>query len=475
MRWPGTKMASHLTIRNVTPIALDLKVIERYTGFLGGSNPIHAIGHMASNVTTMVGMNFTSGPSAAKIAENAQHFAHEETSIRIQPFDLVTTEKSITDRGVNDVLRLTFDAEGQRYRVDVPVPERHSNVLTPLVPDPQFRFTAVYVPDDSFLAIYSSANLDSWMAEMQDDTTLSALSIPGTHNSPTCYRALPSVRCQAVTPREQLDNGVRFFDVRVQPEHPTDASKDGLILVHGVFPISMTGSKSFRALVNDVHAFLAAHPSETVVMSVKREGSGPHTDAHLAALLRTHYARDPDRWWTTPRIPRLAEARGKIVLLRRFVLDHGQRTDWAVDGTGWAYNTPRDECRHVVVQDLCEVLHAPDIDRKIQAATEFLTRVGGAEAAADGASNHLPRFQLNFLSASNFWRVGCWPERIAMKLNPAVVRHLVVRHGVEVPGADWSTGVVVCDWVGDRGDWDLVRCIVGMNSKLLVRQREMAS
>jgi 1-phosphatidylinositol phosphodiesterase len=464
-------MAPHLTIRNVTPIALELKVIERFTGFVGGSNPIQRIGHLASNVTSMVGLNFTSGPSAARIAENAQHFAHEETSIRIQPFGLATTENSITDRGGNDVLRLTFDAEGQRYRVDVPVPERHSNVLTPLVLDPRFHFTAVYVPEDSFLAIYNSANLDSWMAEMQDSTPLSALSIPGTHNSPTCHRALPSVRCQAVTPRQQLDNGVRFFDVRVQPEHPTDPASDALVLVHGVFPISLTGTKSFRALVTDVHAFLAAHPSETVVMSVKREGSGPSTDTHLAAVLRTHYARDSKQWWTAPRIPRLAEARGKIVLLRRFGLDRGRDGDWAVDGTGWAYNTPRDECRHVVVQDLCEVLHTQGVERKIQAAIEFLARVSGC--SNDGS----PRFQLNFLSASNFWRVECWPERIAMKLNPAVVRHLVVRHGIEGPGADsdWSTGVVVCDWVGDRGDWDLVRCIVGMNSKLLVRQRGRAS
>jgi len=34
------------------------------------------------------------------------------------------------------------------------------------------------------------------------------------------------------------------------------------------------------------------------------------------------------------------------------------------------------------------------------------------------------------------------------------------------PKGDGSTGIVVCDWVGLNGDWDLVRCIVGMNVKL---------
>jgi len=35
---------------------------------------------------------------------------------------------------------------------------------------------------------------------------------------------------------------------------------------------------------------------------------------------------------------------------------------------------------------------------------------------------------------------------------------------------DGSTGIVVCDWVGNNEDWDLVRCVVGMNSKLEFRE-----
>jgi 1-phosphatidylinositol phosphodiesterase len=31
---------------------------------------------------------------------------------------------------------------------------------------------------------------------------------------------------------------------------------------------------------------------------------------------------------------------------------------------------------------------------------------------------------------------------------------------------DGATGVVVADWVGVDGDWDLVRCIMGMNARL---------
>lgn len=66
--------------------------------------------------------------------------------------------------------------------------------------------------------------------------------------------------------------------------------------------------------------------------------------------------------------------------------------------------------------------------------------------------------------------IGCWPSRIAAKLNPAVLNHICIKHVLE-EDADWSCGIVVCDYVGDGGDWDLVRAIVGMNSKLMARQR----
>ena len=36
---------------------------------------------------------------------------------------------------------------------------------------------------------------------------------------------------------------------------------------------------------------------------------------------------------------------------------------------------------------------------------------------------------------------------------------------------DGCTGIVVCDWVGEDGDWDLVRAIVGMNSRVLMKEQ----
>jgi 1-phosphatidylinositol phosphodiesterase len=180
----------------------------------------------------------------------------------------------------------------------------------------------------------------------------------------------------------------------------------------------------------------------------------------------------------------LGEARGKIVLLRRFMLDEPLKHEWDGKGWGidahiWADNTPCATCPSgdVCVQDFYEVKEPPSIEQKIVYAKAQLERSGCcdfSEISSQGqqqAGNKKEPLYVNFLSASNFWNVNTWPEKIAAAVNPAVVEHLCREHMVGPDGrtkqGDWSTGIVVCDWVGLDGDWDLVRCIVGMNAKLL--------
>ncbi|KAK4964253.1 hypothetical protein LTR66_012392, partial [Elasticomyces elasticus] len=294
--------APPLTIRNLTSTPLELKLIERFE-----TRTHHGLSSFTHNITSLA-----SNATAPRLADNAESFARQDVDVHLDPFATQNTDIKTSERSPSEILRLTFEQDGQRYRLDTPTPGSASDVLVPLTPDPRRQYTAVYLPDTSFLTVYSSANLQSWMKELADATPISALSIPGTHNSPTHHKALPSVRCQAVSPREQLDNGVRFFDIRVKPENPNDPADDRLELVHGVFPISLTGPKHFRKLVDQVQDFLRQNPSETLIMSIKREGPGQATDQQLSCILRDHYAGDTAQWYTEPRQPSLGEARGKI-------------------------------------------------------------------------------------------------------------------------------------------------------------------
>ena len=472
-------MSSPLLVRNLTYVPLILSAIERYEAPESlEHNKQKLLGSLKSNFTGRRGPS----PTASSLAERAQSFAKQNVDILIDTSATQQTDIEATQRSSSDILRVTFEADGQQYRIDIPSPKAESQTLVPLVPDPKFDFTGVFHPQESHLAIYNTSNLDCWMQHLKDATPLSALSIPGTHNSPTCHRALPSVRCQAVSPRKQLDNGVRFFDIRVQPEAPNSRN---LALVHSVFPISLTGSKQFRDLLGDIFKFLSEKPSESLIMSIKREGTGNMSDQQLGRILRDHYTSGGDalRWYVDPAIPTLGQVRGKIVLLRRFAIDDGLHAEhdgrgWAVDAENWADNTPNDLHGSVCVQDFYEVLETENIEKKVGFVREHLDRAADCICHLPGITtdkdNPVPPqpFYLNFLSASNFWKKGCWPEKIAEKLNRAVMRRLCCEHASQTQG-DGGTGIVVCDWVGEGGDWDIVRCIVGMNSRLLVREMSL--
>lgn len=468
-----------ITIRNVTANPLEVKLVERFEPHGASSSPIDHLTTTFANLTNSVGItNNVTRAAVPKLQEGAEPFTRQDVNIRIEPFQTVQTDIKNFDRSDKERIRLTFHTDQSgRHQMYCPVPtSEDSHTLAALDPEPKFRFTGIYLSQRSFAAIYNSTDLAHWMGSLPDGTPLSALSIPGTHNSPTYQPAPPSVRCQAVSPLDQLRNGVRFFDLRVQVTNPDDPNSDKLTLVHSVFPISLTGPKYFRDLYNTIVDFLRDNPSETLIVSLKREGTGNGTDQQLSQVLKRHYT-NPERWFTEPRLPTLGEVRGRIVLLRRFDLDEPLKGEW--DGKGWGIdahvwedNTPCNTCPSgmVCVQDFYEVLETENIDKKIEYCNAHLERSGACCFPREGLEHRdVPPLHVNFLSASNFWKVGTWPEKIAAKVNPACVEHLCQRHmeGKREDEGDWSTGIVVTDWVGLDGDWDLVRCVVGMNAKLL--------
>ncbi|ETS87512.1 hypothetical protein PFICI_01340 [Pestalotiopsis fici W106-1] len=454
-----------LTIRNLTATPLELKVVEHF-----GGEPRN--GNFKSRITGIFNSTSTSPNGDGDPKER------RDVSIPIPCFETRKTDQ-VKAPGKDELLRLTFESEGHRYQVDIPSFSRRSTVLKKLDDGPR-EYTAVFVVAAGCLAIFSSANLASWMRELRDDWPLAALSIPGTHNSPTCHVALPSVRCQAVNVREQLDNGVRFFDIRVQ----TNPDNSDLILVHSAFPISLTGSKYFQDMLNDIYAFLDANRSETLVMSIKREGTGRGTDQQLSKYLRERYCSDGNKWFTEPRLPHLGEARGKIVLFRRYGNDasldqeHGGR-GFGLDASDWPDNCANELSGgpHIArVQDFYEITQGHNISKKVDLARAHLERAGEPICPPAADRPEYTPFFINFLSASNFFNANCWPEKIAAKVNPAIIEYLCTAHAEQGKGpnnlgiGDGCTGIVVTDWVGQAGDWDLIRCIVGWNARLQLKQ-----
>ena len=137
------------------------------------------------------------------------------------------------------------------------------------------------------------------------------------------------------------------------------------------------------------------------------------------------------------------------------------------------------------------------IPEKIRHCNDHLVRAAACQHHIPGvttdAVNPVPPSPLflNFLSASNFWNRGCWPGNIAKVVNRGMEEWICAAHGLEdapattkhpdhvesssgqgvrrKKGGDGSTGVVVMDNVGENGDWDLVKLIVGMNVGVLMK------
>lgn len=463
-------MEQNLTIRNLTSLPI---LIERYE-IHDRIQPIQSGGRF-TNISHNVTSLFTSNSKAPSLAcRTASSF-----SLRIEACS--TCKVPIAPANLpQQILSLFLSVEEQQYQVNILHARCHSQYLMRVDgrQDPDHKHITFYHPDHHHLLFAYRNSYKSWMQSLRDDSPLSCLSIPGTHNSPTYHKALPSVRCQCVPVREQLRKGIRFLDIRVQPLHHGLPLRAPILLVHSVFPISLTGQHYFRSLVNEVLQFLEENPSETIIMSVKREGTGSCSDEHLSRILHLHYAHDDRKWFTAPRIPYLGEVRGKIVLFRRFRLDHSLAsqwggTGWGIDASIWADNVPHSICPSgdVCFQDFYEVLETHNITEKIGFSIDHLKRAAGSEPPMTNAACHGKQpFHINFLTASNFWKMGCWPDRIAAQINPAIVEYLCLQHNNPIdedrPKGIGSTGIVICDWVGDKGNWDIVRCVIGMNAPL---------
>ena len=154
-----------------------------------------------------------------------------------------------------------------------------------------------------------------WMSRLDDGLLLSEITLPGTHDSATQYVQLAWFsKCQSNSIGGQLDAGYRYLDIRL------GADGKQLQLMHGFTKCktSAFGSSLYLdEVLEQCYAFLDAHPTETVVFAVKQE-HGDESVAAFEGLLDAYVQDSPAHWLLTDTIPTLGDARGKLVLMRRY-------------------------------------------------------------------------------------------------------------------------------------------------------------
>jgi len=164
------------------------------------------------------------------------------------------------------------------------------------------------------------------MGALDAHKSLSRLSIPGTHNTGALYEPFYGTsKCQDLTISDQLAIGVRYLDIRCR--HIDNA----FAIYHG--PISQ--HLTFAAVVTACIDFLADNPTECVVMSVNEESIPSRNTRTFEETFAAYVAEHPERWELGTITPTLDEAKGKIVLLRRFPADSCLK---GIDASRWPVN-----------------------------------------------------------------------------------------------------------------------------------------
>lgn len=146
-----------------------------------------------------------------------------------------------------------------------------------------------------------------WMAAVPDGTPLGALSIPGTHDTlaihgglaPWAYEAQEDHGDSAQTLTAQADAGIRALDIRVR-------------VIGGAFAVHHTDvyqNANFDDVLTRAQAFLAAHPTETLLMNLHGECDADTTEGGSGSSSIGHCADDPA---TTTQADRIAIFQGYV-------------------------------------------------------------------------------------------------------------------------------------------------------------------
>ena len=192
--------------------------------------------------------------------------------------------------------------------------------------DSPFLFSEGY--QDSIIVAYDLPTpATDWLSMVKDGTKVCKLSIPGTHDTMTGMGFYQPVLkfvfnmtaiSQVSSLEEQMNSGLRFFDIRPVVSTDTIAKKKILRLTHGISELDIT----FEWTIDQLQAYLKAHPSEFFIAKLQFD-NGFEDQKDLYSLLSDvlHMSKYKGLFiedWR-PDIT-VGEMRGKILWLSRYDL-----------------------------------------------------------------------------------------------------------------------------------------------------------
>lgn len=291
-----------------------------------------------------------------------------------------------------------------------------------------------------------------WMKYVDDNKYLDELSIPGTHDSGTCSvdndtePQSSQAKCQQDYIPTQLLEGIRYFDIRLgRNDENGDPGID-----HGrCYLLKKDGGfMHLSDVIGYFKTFLNENPSETLIMLASR-GNDEATDESVTTAFAKVMHDNPDLFYTSSRIPTLNEVRGKIVLLRRFVLAGNSVSShtWGLDLTQWD-----NKIKAHSGQSMCLVQDARGFETTGNAGDKepYCTKVYAQDhfecTGTDKISRSIWRCERRPISRATRWtsrtmmapRCKSWN---AAGLSTTPVARITNKEAILLPRREWSTSI----------------------------------
>ena len=180
--------------------------------------------------------------------------------------------------------------------------------------------------------------MKNWMKNIAGDRKITAINMPGTHDSACRYLDFGFIsQTQHLSVTDQLNIGVRYFDFRFK------YNKSKFIANHSIcYCRKNFGFWNEILLADDIVRecvdFIRENPTETILFQLKEAESNAGNEFYNA-FYKKYIENCLDCWFLENRVPTMNEARGKIILLRAVSADENKFTDenCGIDFTSYPY------------------------------------------------------------------------------------------------------------------------------------------
>ncbi|MBQ8443633.1 MAG: metallophosphoesterase [Bacteroides sp.] len=296
----------------------------------------------------------------------------------------------------------------------------------------------------AFMATLSAQTLNrsAWMKGLADDIPVARLTIPATHDSGALLGG-EALQTQDISIREQLEAGVRGFDIRLQA---CDNGKLGVY--HSVqFQDIYWETDVLPAFLD----FLKKYPSEMLFVSLKKEGGDSDAYRRLAAASLNDQSLAPYLVTDFKNDLTLGDCRGKILFMHRdrILKDYpgAQCHDWGDNVTCWV--TLKDAKGNETLVSVEDEYGYPNGNKASYKGR--ITWKNMKAAMKNAGKNH--RWYISFASATALPVAG--PSAFSDVVNPMLAK--------QTQGLEQPCGIVLIDFAGTADGRTLIDNLILSN------------